>query len=107
MYEFEIFNSKRVSFYLGLRCDPMLLYRQYETARIKAVCCGPSTANYCPVGARTVSPCAHGGAVLFAGCVLANNPLLFNTTHRDLNIIDPGSGLPLQYAVDTVSGSIS
>ena len=75
--------------------------------RIKAVCCGPSTANYCPVGARTVSPCSHGAAALFGGCVLANNPGLFKTTHRNVNVIDPGSGLPLQYAVDTIAGSIS
>ena len=31
-------------------------YRQYATARIKAICCGPSQANCCPVGARTAVP---------------------------------------------------
>ena len=75
--------------------------------RIKAVCCGPSQANMCPVGARTVSPCSHGAASLFAGCVLAHNPGLFKTTHRDLNMLDPGSGLPMQYAEDVIAGSIS
>ena len=82
-------------------------YRQVEAARIKAVCCGPSRANNCPVGARTVAPCAHGGAVLYAGCVLANNPQLFRTTHKRVNMVDPGSGLPLQYALDTVAGSVN
>ena len=82
-----------------------MIHRQYETMRIKAVCCGPSTANYCPVGARTVSPCAHGGAALFAGCVLPHQPHLFNSTHTTLNMVDPGSGLPMQYAVDTVAGT--
>ena len=82
-------------------------YRQYETARIKAVCCGRSQANSCPVGARTVSPCAHGGTTLFAGCCLANNPGLFKSTHSTLNMLDPGSGLPLQYAVDLLAGAFS
>lgn len=81
-------------------------YRQYSAARIKAVCCGPSQANYCPVGARTVSPCAHGGAVLFAGCLLAHNPQIFKTTHSSLNMMDPGNGQPLQYAADLLTGSI-
>ena len=81
--------------------------RHYEASRIKAICCGPSVANNCPVGARTVSPCAHGAAVLNAACVIANNPQHFRTTHKNANMVDPGSGLPLQYAVDTIDGSIN
>lgn len=81
-------------------------YRQYSTARIKAVCCGPSQANMCPVGARTVAPCAHGTAVLFAGCCMANNPQVFKSTHSTLNMLDPGSGQPLQYPVDLLTGAI-
>ena len=82
-------------------------YRQYDTARIKAVCCGPSTANGCPVGARTVAPCSHGAAVLLAGCCISNNPQLYKSTHKEVNIMDPGSGLPLQYAADLLAGTIS
>ena len=81
-------------------------YRQYSTARLKAVCCGPSQANHCPVGARTAAPCSHGGASLYAGCCLANNPQLFKSTHKTVNMMDPGSGLPQQYAVDLLTGSI-
>ena len=81
-------------------------YRQYSTARIKAICCGPSQANSCPVGARTAAPCAHGATVLFAGCCLPHNPQLFRSTHSTSNIMDPGSGLPLQYGVDLLAGSI-
>ena len=91
--------------------QPILLYnwmgyRQFETARIKAVCCGPSQANCCPVGSRTVAPCSHGVVCLFSGCCLPNNPQLFSTTHKTLNMMDPGSGLPLQFAVDLLAGSI-
>ena len=82
-------------------------YRQASTARIKAVCCGPSRANACPVGARTVAPCAHGTSILFAGCCLSNNQNLFKSTHRAVNIVDPGSGLPAQYSVDIIAGSMS
>ena len=81
-------------------------YRQYETIRIKAVCCGPSQANCCPVGDRTASPCSHGGACLFAGCCLAHNPQLYKSTHSTLNMMDPGTGLPVQYHVDLLAGSI-
>ena len=79
-------------------------YRQQSTARIKAVCCGKSQGNSCPVGARTVSPCSHGATVLFAGCCVATNPQLFTSTHSTLNMLDPGSGLPLGYAVDIFDG---
>ena len=82
-------------------------YRQYDANRIKAVCCGPSQANMCPVGARTVAPCSHGATILFAGCVLPHNPQQFRSTHSNVNIIDPGNGLPLQYGVDLHAGSIS
>ena len=80
-------------------------FRQYSTARMKAFCCGPSQANGCPVGARTVAPCSHGATVLFAGCCLPHNPQLFRSTHSTTNIMDPGSGLPLQYGVDLIAGS--
>ena len=82
-------------------------FRQYQVARLKAVCCGPSNANCCPVGARTVAPCSHGAACLFAGCVLSNNPQMFKSTHKEVNMMDPGSGLPLQYAADLLAGCIS
>ena len=82
-------------------------YRTEGCARIKAVCCGPSKASGCPVGARTVAPCSHGTTVLLAGCILSNNPALYKSTHREVNMIDPGSGMPLQYAVDLLRGSIN
>ena len=82
-------------------------YRQPAARRIKAVCCGPSQANCCPVGARTVAPCAHGAAILYAGCCLAYNPQSFASTHSTLNLMDPGSGLPTHYAGDLLRGNIS
>ena len=82
-------------------------YREIPTSRIKAICCGPSTANYCPVGARTVSPCSHSATCLYVGCYLAANPQQFRTTHSSLNMIDPGSKLPMQHGVDLHAGSIS
>ena len=81
-------------------------YRQPATRRIKAICCGPSQGNACPVGARTVAPCSHGTTVLFAGCCQAYDPQAFRTTHRNVNIIDPGNRLPLQYGADLVAGTI-
>ena len=81
-------------------------YRQPAATRIKAVCCGPSRANCCPVGARTVAPCSHGAATLFAGCCLSWNPQLFSTTHSTMNLMDPGSGLPVTYSRDLLTGSI-
>ena len=83
-------------------------YRQPQTTgRIKAVCCGPSLANYCPVGSRTVAPCAHGATILFAGCCVAANPLLYKSTHTTMNIMDPGRGLPVDYARDLLTNTIS
>ena len=81
-------------------------YRQPGAQRIKAVCCGPSQANCCPVGARTASPCAHGAACLYAGCCLASNPQMFVSTHSNLNLMDPGSGLPAAYVGDLLAGTI-
>ena len=80
-------------------------YRQPHTARIKFICCGPSKNNYCPVGARTVAPCAHGAFILYSGCFLANNPQAFKSTHKSVNIVDPGLGLPSQYDADLMAGS--
>ena len=91
---------------LPLRNNSWMGYRQASTARIKAICCGPSRANYCPVGARTVSPCSHSTTCLFIGCCLAVNPQLFRTTHTPLNMVDPGSSLPIQHGVDLFAGSI-
>ena len=82
-------------------------YRDHESSRIKAVCCGKSAANSCPVGARTVSPCSHGAFALFAACCVATNPQLFNSTHTTLNMLDPGNGLPLAYAADLFAGKYS
>ena len=82
-------------------------YREPNTRRIKQVCCGPSQANFCPVGARTTAPCTHGAAMLFAGCCLAYNPQSFATTHSTVNIMDPGSGLPTHYPRDLLAGTIS
>ena len=75
-------------------------YRFPNQQRIKAICCGPSKANGCPVGSRTVSPCAHGAFALFAGSCMAFNPLLFKTTHKSGNYLDPGFGLPIDYVND-------
>ena len=79
-------------------------YREPSTSRIKAVCCGPSRHDSCPVGARTVSPCSHGATVLYAGCYLASNPQQFVSTHSRVNMLDPGSGLPVQYTQDLLTG---
>ena len=79
-------------------------FRQPEAQRIKAICCGPSKANSCPVGSRTVSPCEHGGYALFAGCCMAYQPQLFKTTHRNVNMLDAGSGLPIDYSIDLMTG---
>ena len=76
-----------------------------NASRLKAICCGPSKSNACPAGARTVSPCAHSATVLFYGCCLMNSPHLFKSTHSTVNIVDPGSRLPLQYEIDIMTGS--
>ena len=82
-------------------------YRQYSAARIKMICCGPSTARCCPVGARTVSPCSHSATCLYIGCCLAADPNQYRSTHSTLNMLDPGSRLPMQHHVDLIAGSIS
>ena len=69
-------------------------YRQPSTARIKAVCCGPSKANCCPIGARTVAPCAHSASCLLAGCIISADPTKYNSTHKEVNLMDPGTRLP-------------
>ena len=82
-------------------------YRHVASSRIKAVCCGPSKNNMCPVGARTVAPCAHGTTALFYGCTLSAFPHLFKSTHSTVNIVDPGSKLPAQYNIDIITGNFN
>ena len=54
--------------------------------------CGPSSASLdcCPVGARTVGPCAHVAACLLVGSILPGNPAAYRPSHRTQNLLDPG-----------------
>ena len=77
-----------------------------ESGHIKAVCCGPSDDHGCIVGAR-IEPCAHGATALKLGCVIPLQQNSFRSTHRDLNIVDPGNRLPLEYARDLYAGAVN
>ena len=74
---------------------------------IKMWCCGPRTKGHCPVGARTVKPCTHVLAVLYAGCVLAHNPNMWHSTNHDSVVLHPGTTMPQQYSGDLLAGHIS
>ena len=76
-----------------------------ESGHIKFVCCGPSENGNCPVGSR-IEPCAHGATILKLGCVIPHDPTSFHTTHRDLNVVDPGNKLPPEYSRDLLAGSM-
>ena len=77
-----------------------------ESGRIKAVCCGPSVdIKSCIVGSR-IEPCAHGATILKLGCVIPHHQNSFRSTHRDLNVVDPGNRLPLEHSRDLLAGSM-
>ena len=76
-----------------------------ESGRIKAVCCGPPVDGSCIVGSR-IEPCAHGATILKLGCVIPHHQNSFHSTHRDLNVVDPGNRLPLEYSRDLLAGSM-
>ena len=72
----------------------------------QAICCdktGVRTA--CPVGSRTVGPCAHSCAVLMAGCYYAQGGAAnFRSNHRAFNLLDPGLPIDDQYHLDIQQG---
>ena len=80
-------------------------YRDPAVRRILMVCCGPSVAIACPVGARTVCPCAHGVFCLFAGCVAPTNPAAWHSTHGSSNYMVPWSEMPDQFNLDIQAGT--
>ena len=77
-----------------------------EAGRYRFICCGPSTGynSCCPVGSRTVGPCAHGQSIVVAGSVFSHNPGAYQTRHLPVNILDPGNGLPMAAAIEMISG---
>ena len=76
-----------------------------ESGHIRFVCCGPSENGNCPVGSR-IEPCAHGATILKLGCVIPHDQNSFRSTHRDLNVVDPGNRLPPEYSRDLLAGSM-
>ena len=76
-----------------------------ESSHLRAICCGPSVNENCIAGAR-IEPCAHGATILKLGCVIPLHQNSFRTTHRDLNVVDPGNRLPLEYNRDLFAGSM-
>ena len=77
-----------------------------ESGRIKAVCCGLSVdIKSCIVGSR-IEPCAHGATILKLGCVIPHHQNSFRSTHRDLNVVDPGNRLPVEFSRDLLAGSM-
>ena len=63
-------------------------FRTPNMARIKCWMCGPSVADSCPLGERLDGCCSHCSAAVYLCGTLANNPLLFNTRHRNCHILD-------------------
>ena len=57
-------------------------------------CCGPSRADSCPLGERLACPCSHCATVLHLGLFLAGNPAFFETTHREVQLLDRGAPVP-------------
>ena len=78
-------------------------YRDPAVRRILMVCCGPSAANACPVGARTICPCSHSVFCLMVGCVAPTHPAAWHSTHGSSNYTVPWSELP-QFNLDIQAG---
>ena len=55
-------------------------------------CCGPSSDQKCPVGARQAGCCSHVSLCLVLGLCIAHNPNLWKNKHQNINAIDINRG---------------
>ena len=68
----------------------------------------PQLARPCPAGARTVGPCVHGAMAIMAGCLYSQPGAgaQFLSTHRPVDLPDPGLAQALAYSLDIQLGNI-
>ena len=92
---------------LGAPATNRMAYRHLAQQRLKAVICDQAgVATACPAGARVVGPCVHATMALMAGTYFSQPAVQagFRSTHKRVNLVDPGSKLDPQYNVDIVLG---
>ena len=85
-------NSAERAVVLMYQDNPPLVnpmgYRPANLHGILSYCCGPCKSTGCPVGERLAGICSHAATVMYAGCVLPHHPAMFQTTHRNVQLID-------------------
>ena len=106
-------QRKAVIAYVPIRLGPTVTnwmgYRHAAQHRIKAIICDQAgVATACPAGARVVGPCVHGTMALMAGTYYSQQAVqaTFTSTHKRVNLVDPGSKLDPQFNVDIVLGNM-